>query len=390
MSAVKTSRVTEYKKVVVAELIKKLKDNQIIGLLNMENLPAPQLQRMKGKLRGKVEIFMTKKRLIKIALNEVSPSKPGVIQLLGLITGMPALLFTKENPFKLGNELKKSKTAAPAKAGQTAPKDIIIPPGPTSFAPGPIISELSGIGLKTGVEAGKVVIKQEHIAAKAGDKITPKVADILAKLGIEPMEVGLNLVAVYENGMIYGREVLALDQDMFLSQLAAASSEANAVAIYIGYASKDTIHLLIAKAFAEATSVACAGKIETTMEAKSAPAAEEKQEEQKEAAAEVKAEPVAEAAKEEPKVEAAKEEPQVETHVAAPIEAPKEEKKAAAVEKNKKKEATAEIKGAVKNKVSDDFREEITAEKERREKIDAGKVEDLTKKLKQKGTFREG
>jgi len=65
---------------------------------------------------------------------------------------MPALLFTKENPFKLYNKLQKSKSSAPAKAGQTAPSEIVVPKGPTPFAPGPIIGELGALGIKTAVE----------------------------------------------------------------------------------------------------------------------------------------------------------------------------------------------------------------------------------------------
>jgi large subunit ribosomal protein L10 len=38
--------------------------------------------------------------------------------------------------------LQKSKSSAPAKAGQTAPNDIYVKAGKTSFAPGPIIGEL--------------------------------------------------------------------------------------------------------------------------------------------------------------------------------------------------------------------------------------------------------
>ena len=73
------------------------------------------------------------------------------------LKGMPALIFTKENPFSLFKTLKKSKTNAPAKANQTAPFDLIVPKGPTSFAPGPVIGELAILGIKSGVEINEII-----------------------------------------------------------------------------------------------------------------------------------------------------------------------------------------------------------------------------------------
>mgnify|MGYP000252813721 CR=1 FL=1 len=73
-------------------------------------------------------------------------------QLTEKIKGMPALLFSKENPFTLYSILQKNKSPAPAKANQEAPKDIVVSAGPTTFAPGPIISELAEVGIKTKVD----------------------------------------------------------------------------------------------------------------------------------------------------------------------------------------------------------------------------------------------
>src|SRR3989338_2862633 len=146
---------------------------------------------MRAELRGKVSIFMTKKTLMKIALGNIKNDKKGIEVLEDYFIGMPALIFTKESPFRLARILRKSKTPAPAKAGQIAPADIIVPKGPTPFPPGPVISEFSSAGLKVGVEGGKVAVKEDAVVARKGEKITGKVAEVLARLGIKPMEVGL-------------------------------------------------------------------------------------------------------------------------------------------------------------------------------------------------------
>jgi len=246
------AHVAEYKKEIVNELVNLMTEYPIIGVVNMENLPAPQLQKMRAQLRGNFYITMTKRRLIKLAIEQAKPKKKGVEQLENYLGGMPALIFTKENPFKLSRTLQRSKSPAPAKAGQTAPRDIVVNKGATPFAPGPIIGELALAGIKSGVEGGKVAIKEDSVVAKAGEKIKPKVAEILTRLGIQPMEVGLDLVAVYENGLIYGREVLSVDEKEYLNRLSNAARWAFNLAFNASYTTKDNIGLLLGKAHNDA------------------------------------------------------------------------------------------------------------------------------------------
>ena len=248
----KTHHVSDLKKKIVKDIEKLIVEYPIIGAVNMENLPAPQLQQMRSNLRGTVVLTMTKRRLIKIAIESVKGKKKGIEALIPYLRGMPALVFTKENPFKLAKTLNKNKTSAPAKGGQTAPFDIKVPKGPTSFAPGPIIGELAMIGIKSGVESGKVAIKEDSIVVKEGQKISQKVAEILTRLGIEPMEVGLNLTAIYENGTIFESKVLNVDEKKFMEDLTKAASYAFNLAVNSGYPTKETIMVLIGKAFNDA------------------------------------------------------------------------------------------------------------------------------------------
>ncbi|MBS3101662.1 50S ribosomal protein L10 [Candidatus Woesearchaeota archaeon] len=255
------AHVAEYKKEIVGNLINLISEYPIIAVVNMENLPAPQLQTMRAQLRGKFVMTMTKRRLIKLAFEAAKAKKKGIETLEAHLGGMPALIFTKENPFKLSKTLQKSKSPAPAKAGQTAPRDIVVSKGATSFAPGPIIGELAMAGIKSGVEGGKVAIKEDVVVVKSGEKIKPKVAEILIRLGIQPMEVGLDLVAVFENGLVYTRDVLSVDESEYKSRLANASRWAFNLATYISYPTKSTINLLIGKAYNDAKAIGIAQNI---------------------------------------------------------------------------------------------------------------------------------
>ncbi|RLE46059.1 50S ribosomal protein L10 [Candidatus Woesearchaeota archaeon] len=257
----KTCKAAESKKQVVAKIIKLAKENPIIGIINMENLPAGNLQKIKAKLRGQIELVMTRKTLIKLALKELKLKNGD--KLIESLKGMPALLFTKENPFKIYKIIKQNKSPAPAKPGQIAPYDITIPAGPTPFGPGPIISEFAQLGIKAGVEGGKVAIKEDTVVVKEGEPIKEKLAGMLQKLGIEPMEIGLNLTLVYEKGTIYPKKVLDIDEKQFMQDIITAASKARNLALEIGLATKDTIEELLIKANRQAKQLAKEGNILT-------------------------------------------------------------------------------------------------------------------------------
>lgn len=255
------ANVPEYKKKIVEDMAKLMRRYSIVGMVNMEDMPAPQLQGMRAELRGKVDMFMTKKRLTRIAIEKLKNEKKNIGELEKYFQGMPALIFTNESPFKLSKILRKSKTKAPAKAGQIAPNDIIINKGPTPFAPGPVISELSSAGLKVGVEGGKVAVKEDTVIVKKGEEIKPKVAEILTRLDIKPMEIGLGLVAAYEGGIIYQKDILDVDEKEYLNNINIASAQAFNLAYNITYVTKENISLLIGKAFNDTKALGISQKI---------------------------------------------------------------------------------------------------------------------------------
>ena len=256
-----TSHVSEAKKQAVAEFEQLFMNYPIIAAVNVESLPAKQFQVMRGKLRSTCEIRMTKRRVMKVAIANVKSKKPGIEKLEAYLDGMPALLFTKENPFSLFKTIKKNKSKAAAKAGQKAPHDIIVPAGPTPFAPGPVIGELGALGIKSGVEAGKVAIKMDATVAKEGAVISQKLASVLLRLGIEPMEIGLNITAVYENGMIMTKSVLDVDEEAHIGMLKQAVAEAISLSLETDFLTQDTTDLAIQRAARDGLSLAQAAKL---------------------------------------------------------------------------------------------------------------------------------
>ncbi|MEK6960671.1 MAG: 50S ribosomal protein L10 [Nanoarchaeota archaeon] len=249
------AHVAQYKKDQVKQLVQLFKSYPIIGVLNMEGLPASQANVIRQKLRSQVAMTMAKKRIIHLAIEQVKADKPGIEKIEQEFKGMPGLLFTKENPFAIFKLIKKSKSPAAAKAGQKAPKDLMVKAGATPFAPGPVISELAGLGIKSKVDNGKIAIVSDTVVAKEGAVISDKLASMLMRLGITPMEIGLDLVALYEKGFIFNKSVLDIDEDALIADVTNAARWANNLSVETAFVTKDNRELLIQKAFREAKAI---------------------------------------------------------------------------------------------------------------------------------------
>ncbi|MFC2143048.1 50S ribosomal protein L10 [Candidatus Aenigmatarchaeota archaeon] len=248
-------------KIKETEKLKKLIDEYpVIGTLNMFGMPAKQLQEIRDNLRGTTVIRMSNKNLI---LRALKGSDKKLDNLLDSVTGEVALILSKDNPFKLFKIIKENRAPASAKAGQIAIADIPIKKGPTPVAPGPAISTFQKVGLKTGVEQGKISVMREKVIAKEGDTITEDMIAVFSLLKIEPMEVGLDITSIWENDVIYGKDVLDIDQDEYLRNLQLAVQQGIELSIGIGYITKDVAPLAIQKAFREAKAIAIDANIVT-------------------------------------------------------------------------------------------------------------------------------
>ena len=224
------------------------KEYNIIGVVDVEGLPAPQFQKIRASIGKTAKVLILKKNIITLVLSEIEKTHTGISALVDKMAGVVGLIFTNDNPFSLYKFVKKNKSSAPAKGGSIAPCEIVVPAGPTSFAPGPIIGELGAFKIKAGINAGKVEIKADSPVAKEGDIISEALAGILTRLGIEPMEVGLNIKAIYENGTIYTRDVLDVDEEAILNDIKSEAIRCNALARGLKYFTKENINQFISEA----------------------------------------------------------------------------------------------------------------------------------------------
>ena len=243
-------------KVQEVEKIKALvKDFKVIGLAKLEKVPAKALHNLRDTLRGDGIIRMSKKKLIQKAFKE--SKKKNLLELADNIFGITAMLFTNMNPIKLAMFLESKAVKGPAKPGDIAPGDIVVKAGDTKIAPGPIISELSqNLKLQTLIKNGTIHIRNDKVTHTAGQLIDAKQAQLLGRLGLEPMTIKLDFYSAWEDGEIIPTEVLHLDVSAILDNVRLAASEGINLALGLGMITSDTIKPLMAKAIRSSVALA--------------------------------------------------------------------------------------------------------------------------------------
>jgi large subunit ribosomal protein L10 len=257
------AHVAPYKKRLVEDLASRCAQARVVGIVNIHGIPAPQFQAIRKKLWGRATITVAKNNLLRLALQQASSKKPDLVKLGETIEGQTAVVTADINPFRLFKELEATKSRAPARGGEVAPEDLWVRAGETPFKPGPVVGELQKAGIPAAIERGKVVIRQDKLLVKAGQRIPRDVAQQLARLEIYPLIVGLDLRGAYEEGTVFRRDALSIDDAVVREQIAQAGREALALALASAYPTRDTIRPLLAKAHAQALNLAVESEFPT-------------------------------------------------------------------------------------------------------------------------------
>ena len=232
----------------IAQLMKKYK---AIGIARLQKVRAAQLQEFKKNLAAKVFMRVIKNTLIRRAIENLN-EKPELKKLLEHLEGANIYLFTDLNPFKLALLLQQGKVMTTAKSGDIAAFDVVVPAGNTGQPPGPVISQLDAVGLPTRIESGSVWITKDTLVAKKGEAISERLAVILSRLGIKPVEAGLVMKVAYDEGLIITEEQLRIDLDETRRSVENAHADAFALSLSIAYPTMESTSMLVQIAHQEA------------------------------------------------------------------------------------------------------------------------------------------
>jgi len=243
--------VASWKLKATEELADKIAKSKTIGLVSINKLPSSQFQQMRKNLRGKAEIKVTKSSILRRACE-----KANVKGFEEYVTGQVGIVFSDSDAFKLSKLMKTTKTMSPLKPGSVSEKDIVVPAGDTPFKAGPIIGDLQKVGIKAKIQSGKIVVTEDSEVIKAGQVVSGDLANVLQRLGMKPVELGLTIKTAYEDGMIYQGDVLNIDSETVLASIQKAYAQSLNFALNAEVYNKDTVKFFLSKAFRDSVSLA--------------------------------------------------------------------------------------------------------------------------------------
>ena len=232
------------------ELPKKYK---VLALVKITKVRASQILPLRKKLKGEVEFVSIKDKVAQKALEKVDV--PGIKEIIEELKDQCMFMFTNMSPFKLNVLLAKNKTMLAARGGDISSIDIVVPAKNTGIAPGPMLTEFKEAGIPTKIDQGTIWISKETTPVKKGEVINDKLAPLLGKLDIKPVEAGIALYSAIEDGLKYSEEEMIIDVEKIRGEFAQAHQEAISLSIEAAYITPENISQILSKAVASARSV---------------------------------------------------------------------------------------------------------------------------------------
>jgi len=246
--------VSQQKILYVNDLYSKLSNSKIIGIANVMDIPTDSLQIIRKKLKEmNIDVKVVKKNLFIKALERIND--PNIKKMIDIIEENKRitvlLILPKEeiNPFLLNKILEENKSYRAAKEGDILEEDIIIKAGPTNLTTGPVLTELKKYNIKTKVEGGKIVVIEDALVAKKGQKVDSGLVSLLQKFNITPIPVKIKLLLVYDGKTLYTYDILSTPLEEYIKQLRSGFRKAISLAVEISFPTKENIKILLTKAY---------------------------------------------------------------------------------------------------------------------------------------------
>ena len=222
------------------------KQYQTVALIQMSKVRSSQILPLRKTFKDEVLFFSIKDKVAKISLKSLEI--PGIKEIADELKGQCMLLFTNMSPFKLNVLLAKNKVMMAARGGDIASIDVVVPAKNTGIAPGPMLTEFKEAGIPTKIDQGTIWISKDTTPVKKGDAINEKLAAILGKLDIKPVEAGISLYTALEEGLKYAQDEMVIDIEKIRNEFSQAHQEAVSLSIEAAYITSDNISQILSKA----------------------------------------------------------------------------------------------------------------------------------------------
>ena len=229
--------------------------HRVVALVRMEKVRASQILPLRKRLKGDVSFVSIKDKVARKALDAVKGEVPGLADMASRLAGQCMFMFTDMSPFRLNVVLSKNTVMLPARAGDTASIDVVVPAKNTGIAPGPMLTVFKDAGIPTKIDQGTIWITRDTVPVKKGGVVGENLAPLLAKLDIKPVEAGILLDSALEDGVVYSADELVVDVGAVRDGIGAAHADALALSVEAAYPTAGNVERILARAAQRATSL---------------------------------------------------------------------------------------------------------------------------------------
>ena len=164
------------------------------------------------------------------------------------LVGNTGLIFTNGDLSAVKEVLDTHVRAAPAKVGALAPKDVVVPAGPTGMDPKQT-QFFQALNIQTKIVKAQIEIVNPVTVILAEDKITASQAALLDKLKICPFEYKMNIQNFMEGGKLFDAKVLSITAEDILDSFASNATNLTSISLASGYVIPSAVPHMIVNAF---------------------------------------------------------------------------------------------------------------------------------------------
>jgi len=252
---------TEWKNKYFQKIVRLLDEYPKCFIVGADNVGSSQMQKIRISLRGHAIVLMGKNTMMRKAIRGHLEKNPLLEKLLPHIFENIGFVFTKEDLSFIRDKLTQNKVAAPAKAGATAPCDVVLPAQVTALGPEKT-SFFQALQITTKITRGTIEIINDINLIKVGDKVGASEATLLNMLGISPFSYGLTVKQVYDSGTCFDPSILDIKPEDMRAMFVNGVRNIAAISLQIGYPTVASVPHSIANGFKNLLAVSVATDIE--------------------------------------------------------------------------------------------------------------------------------
>jgi len=249
--------VGDRKQAYFAKLAKLLEEYPKIIIVGADNVGSNHMQKIRKNLRGKGILLMGKNTMVRKAIRGAADNNPKLNAVLPYVRGNVGLIFAKDELSSIKKIVTENRVSAPAKAGAIAPRDVIVPAGPTGMEPTQT-SFLQALNIASKIVKGQVEIINDVKLIVTGQKVGTSESTLLAKLNIKPFSYGLAIQTIYDEGSIYDSSVLDMTDEDIVAKFRSGVKNVAAVSLAIGYPTVASLPHLIINGYKNVLSISLA------------------------------------------------------------------------------------------------------------------------------------